>query len=351
MSGFEIVGVVFGVLPFFIEAGKAYSDNVTSLRKATSRGLRDKELEEFYREFYWETFQLKKSIEKIVCGLPGLSEDRKQEIIESQDVESWSRATDVEKALKEFFACEGDHQAFEKVMEKVLSLLARLVEDKTVRVSKAERSNIEMYRKLETFQKESSEQKTESSFIERFKFWKKEKDRNVCLRNLNTWNKRITIMVNAACTAAEKRQPTTSRPKGPSSQLRALSRRLFTALQKCWSCDCDGRHEARFCLASCMCSTKDSTKDSSGVKFDFLVTNPRCHSQWKWREGTVRIKASDALSSLSSEDRAELARICDVDPNIQTVKYCLQLLIEDCQISTSNHVRNDAPKLQASILD
>lgn len=148
-----------------------------------------------------------------------------------------------------------------------------------------------MCRTLERFQKACLQGSAESSFTERFRFWKKEKDRNTCLHNLDKWNKRMTIMVDAACRAAEKRPHTTVQSEGPSSHLRILSRRLFNTLQKCWSCNCKDRHEARFCLASCIHSTKDL---AHGVYFDFLVADPRCQTQWKWREGHVMIKTCNA---------------------------------------------------------
>ncbi|KAH6887610.1 hypothetical protein B0T10DRAFT_73730 [Thelonectria olida] len=331
MSGFEIAGIVFAVLPLFIEVGKAYSDGASALHKAASRPLRDEKLEAFYEQFWWETFELRKQIEKVVDELPGLSEKRKGEILKGDDVECWSRADDVDEALKSFFASPSDYLAFQKVMEKVLSLLSRLVEDKTVRISKAEKNHAKMYQTLEKFQKDRLLGDALSSFSERLKFWKKEKDRNTCLQNLATWNKRVAIVIDAACKTAERRKAVSTRPKGPSSNLRTLSKRLFAALQKCWSCDCESRHEARFCLASCIHSKKDPAQ--SGIHFDFLIAHPNCQTKWKWREGTVMIKTQNPASLVDSRNRAELAKICDIGPSMQSANYCLQLLIEDFESS------------------
>lgn len=136
MSGFEVAGVVLAVLPLFAAAGKA---QVTTLHKATSRATRDEKLEDFYREFWWETFELGKLLEQVVQNLPGLSERRKQELLGSSDDAAIWAAADVSTALNSFFASLDDHQAFQKVMEKVLDLLSRLVKDETIHVSPDEK--------------------------------------------------------------------------------------------------------------------------------------------------------------------------------------------------------------------
>lgn len=46
-----------------------------------------------------------------------------------------------------------------------------------------------MYRKLKTFEDERRTHTTSSTAKERFRFWKKEKDRKKCLKALRTWNR------------------------------------------------------------------------------------------------------------------------------------------------------------------
>lgn len=60
MSGFEVAGIVLAVLPLFVEIGRAL-DKVP----------RDQELKEFYEEFWWQTYELRKRIETVVKRLPG----------------------------------------------------------------------------------------------------------------------------------------------------------------------------------------------------------------------------------------------------------------------------------------
>ncbi|KAH7141957.1 hypothetical protein EDB81DRAFT_899415 [Dactylonectria macrodidyma] len=253
----------------------------------------------FYEQFWWETFELKKHIEKIMNDLPGLSEDRKTEILKADDVEHWSKAPDVAQALRDYLVSRDDYL-----------------------------NHVKMRQALEKLQTDRLAGSTQSSFLERFKFWKKEKHRPTCLKNLETWNRRVAIVVEAACKATEGSKAVSTQSNGPSSRLRTLSRRLFAALSKCWPCDCESRHEARFCLANCIHSNKDSGQ--GGIHFDFLIAHPQCQTKWKWRECTVMIKAP---SPIDSQNRAILGKICDVGPNVQRANYCLQLLIEDLELS------------------
>ena len=136
MSGFEVVGVVFAVLPVFSEGVKLYAQNATALHQAISTKKRDDKLVEFYETVWWDVFTLRKQMERVISNLPQLSEERKREIMDSRSLENWDKATDVDQALKAFFLSENDHLAFRTVMTKVLSLLARLVKDDSVHISK-----------------------------------------------------------------------------------------------------------------------------------------------------------------------------------------------------------------------
>lgn len=138
MSGFEIAGVVLTVLPLFTEAGKAYTEDASAMQKAASRSARDKALHDFYQEFWWNTAVLRWQMERIVQGLPSLSEERKQEVIDGLDLENLDKAVDVAEALRAFFASEKDHEVFQHVMGNVLKLFARLVKDETVYLSKSD---------------------------------------------------------------------------------------------------------------------------------------------------------------------------------------------------------------------
>lgn len=153
--------------------------------------------------------------------------------------------------------------------------------------------HVKMYKLLGDFEKSRIDGSTASTFRDRFKFFRKEKSRNICLVNLRTWRERLGSIVGRALRKTEDRKKAMSAtpgPKGPSPKLRALSQRLVTALWECWSCDCQDRHEARFCLASCGNADKDP--GDSGIHFDFLVDYPHGQAERRWREATVVIKAA-----------------------------------------------------------
>lgn len=136
MSGFEVAGVVLAILPFFIEAGKSYVD---TFRKAVTRSARDEGLLDFYEDLYIEMYELRKHIETLVLELPGLSDERKQEVVDSRELDGWDQAGDVATALEDFLPSPDDYAAFHMVMEKVLDLLARLVKDETVHLSRSDK--------------------------------------------------------------------------------------------------------------------------------------------------------------------------------------------------------------------
>jgi len=148
-----------------------------------------------------------------------------------------------------------------------------------------------MYAKLRKFQEEQDAGAAFSSrFWERVKFWRREKDRETCLINLKTWNRRLAMVVGRACREVEKRTAVSDSHPGPSPMLRTLSHKLFTALSRCWACSCGTGHEARFCLDGCQSSSNDLSQ--VGIAFDFLISGSEGGMEKTWKEGTVVIKAA-----------------------------------------------------------
>ncbi|KAK0726074.1 hypothetical protein B0H67DRAFT_599016 [Lasiosphaeris hirsuta] len=290
-------------------------------------------------------------MEEVVFNLPHLSEERKQEIIDSRSLDSWDEATDVGQALKDFFLSRSDYLAFQIGMSKILSLLARLVKDDSVHISESDTHPTNAYEKLRKFQEDRDAGSTSSTFWERFKFLRREKDRETSLKNLETWNKRIETIIEPTC----KRQKAISAPvavpeSGSSLQLRQLSRRLFDSLGGCWVCSCHVRHEARFCLASCRGSyKKHATVDQVGISFDFLVSHQHRDATSMWHEGTVMTqKTRQVLCGKTLQDNAaKLDRICDAIQGDIAPKHCLQLLVEDMeQTQRMWRLRWREPRLQ-----
>jgi hypothetical protein len=134
MSGFEIVGVVLGAIPLFVEFGKAATSNASAARRAIRPVNRDNQLQDFYIGFYKETVLLHQQVVRIIDSLPLLSEDRKAEVKRGPQVDNWTKETDLLEALKVFFS-PVDLSAFFTYMENLLRLFARLVKDKRVHLS------------------------------------------------------------------------------------------------------------------------------------------------------------------------------------------------------------------------
>lgn len=68
------------------------------------------------------------------------SEEREQEVVNSMDLDNWDQAGVVAVASEDFLSPD-DHAAFQMIMGKVMDLLARLVKDETVHISKSKKLN------------------------------------------------------------------------------------------------------------------------------------------------------------------------------------------------------------------
>jgi len=189
------------------------------------------------------------------------------------------------------FLPERDYEAFQTIMSKVLKLLAQLIKDDTVRISKSQLDEAKMHKKLREFQEQHDAGTSSSRFWERVKFWKREKDRQTCLINLKTWNKRLGMVISGACREVEKKKAVSVSNPEPYSMLRKLTKTLFVGLSRCWPCGCGTGHEARFSLGSCLNSTSTSDLSQASIAFEFLISHSSVETDRIWKEGTVVIKA------------------------------------------------------------
>jgi hypothetical protein len=149
-----------------------------------------------------------------------------------------------------------------------------------------------MREKLENFVRHENAQNTESSFWECFRFLKTEGSRNKLLKRLREWNRGMDIFVQRACKAAERNASAYKSQLYPSSQLRTLSRRLFSTLSRCWTCQCTAKHHARVSLDSCDMPPKTQLCQS-GLFFEFLISHMHVRGQEKWSEAKVTINAPE----------------------------------------------------------
>lgn len=146
-----------------------------------------------------------------------------------------------------------------------------------------------MYNKLKDFQKERREKKASSTFKERFRFWKKEKDRAKSLMMLETWNRRLCCLTEGARKEPAVKKSRLTNPKEYCHHSRALSRVLYKALVKHWRCSCAVPHEVKFCLKQTGASTKEP--EEADLYFDFLFSKAAdMQSSWTWQEAIAIVR-------------------------------------------------------------
>ena len=300
MIGFEIAGIVLAVMPLVIEGAKAFANNTVSAREALRHSKRDKKLREFYDHFYWETFELRQTLESFVRQLPHLSETRKEELLQISNIETardtWSDDPDISQSLNQFFASENDRETFFDTLDKVFRQFYQLVDDNTLRVSKDDVSFKLMYTKMKKFEEEEASGKIVSGFLERFKFARHSKRRDKCLQNLHIWNKRVSRVVDYAIKKAKSKsgRSVSAESTAPSIKIRELSRKLFRSLSRCWNCGCIPTHDARVSLATCGKTVADTTPE---LWFHFLVGGLGKINNCAWHEVIVSIRQVRSVSS------------------------------------------------------
>ncbi|TGO24877.1 hypothetical protein BPAE_0093g00400 [Botrytis paeoniae] len=323
MSGIEVTGLVLAVLPLFIEGAKAYSHGVETIRKTVSRRERDEKLMDFYDEFYWEIVQLDRQTLEVIKSLPYLSDKRKAELTMDIRLEAWKTDADVAQALIDYFGSQEDLDTFLHVMGKIAQLLSQLIKDSTIHVLSGDIGQSKMFSKLTEFAADRERGETTSTFKERTRFWKKEKDRETCLKNLSTWNKRLFRLTEQAQKEPATKKLSSGAKDVSLSHLRTLSQKLYKALAKCWGCNCPTQHEAQFCLKARGNSVKPAITE---IDFDFLFSVQEDMQLGRWQEGTVVVRSNGGSVKA---DRSLLQKICDTVGCRGPVDQCLQLLVED----------------------
>lgn len=164
-----------------------------------------------------------------------------------------------------------------------------------------------MLQNLRNFARDRSAENTKSKLMERFKFFKTEKERDHCLELLEKWNKRLhrlTIQVQGQTTSQSWPlvAPAQSSPihpwnsivlsvKNPSARIRLLTKDLYTVLSNSWNCSCQPHHEARFCLNLHTHHGLDKSFPDVEAEFYFLVKASNSGSQARnWQEATVGMR-------------------------------------------------------------
>ena len=134
-TGIECTGIVLGVAPLVIEAGKAYAEGVDALADVALQSRHDKKLQSFYEHFWWEMVELNTRVRDMIDSLPRLSSQRKIELASASSLENWTNNADVDEALKVYLITVDNYKSFMVVMTRLVSMLSQLVKDSTLHIN------------------------------------------------------------------------------------------------------------------------------------------------------------------------------------------------------------------------
>jgi len=299
VTGIETAGLVLATLPLFIEAAKSYGKGVDTIRDVASRKRRDDRLQDFYDDFWWELRIFDQQVRTLVRGLPYLCNECKAALerdMSSQAPEGWEENEEVARALHHYFDSNSNYDSFNLILSRILKLLARLVGEKTVHLSGVETDD-QMFARLKQFGSDRDARNTSSSLLERFKFRKKEKDREIFIRNLRTWNRRLLGLTENS--KNQRDQVPAVKPRNDTKtsfeQIQILSKKIYSALSKYWPCGCADPHEAKLGLENWDPSRIQPIAED--LKMGFLISTGGCSSNGsKWQEVSVIVQGNIAIS-------------------------------------------------------
>lgn len=144
-----------------------------------------------------------------------------------------------------------------------------------------------VYKRLKQFADARSKNKASSTFVERFKFFKEEKNRDVAVKNLKTWNKRLETLSNSRTKRLE--HLAVSKPSSSFTEICMLFNSFERAVSNHWKCQCPSRHKAMICLrywSSDICNSRPEE-----LEFDMLLPKTGKQQACKeWLEGSVLVQ-------------------------------------------------------------
>ncbi|RPA86084.1 hypothetical protein BJ508DRAFT_411646 [Ascobolus immersus RN42] len=316
MSGIEIVGLVFAVLPLFIEA----SDQYSHLYRSLSQNKYNRARKEFWDSFNWEVYELRKTLtidllETVSDTFPIRSR------LEGGNRASLTRSSTIRAIVHMLFPSEADKEPLKRVLERVALLFSELIDDATLAssagmiveepISEAKQDWTSIYRKLESLRVVSAK---DPSLRDRFKFFNKQEKREKCLKDLQVWNIRLRrIILDAQQQARQSRvfvetvrnaparhaisrnrYPMSDSEVEPATNLRTLSRNLFVTLSQYWAqnCECPSQtHGAKVSLDSCCKDAREKLKYGTEASYDLVISKPISVPQGRdWHECTATIR-------------------------------------------------------------
>ncbi|KAF2436658.1 hypothetical protein EJ08DRAFT_674523 [Tothia fuscella] len=320
-TGIEVAGLALAILPLVVEAAKAYSSGVNTILNVTLNSRRDAKLQDFYDDFWWETDLLHRHLKGLVTDLPLLCPDCKAALESDETLTAWEQDQAVRDALSMYFGSQNELDSFTLIVGRILGLIDKLVQGKVNYLTTKEKMNTNMYTKLKDFVSDRKSGKTSSTFFERFRFFKEEKNRNACVKNLKTWNKRLSVLMKSQSKQRSQALAIESKP-GPSfSEIRKLFNSLLTTIGEHWDCNCPSRHEAMVCLKAWPSAIRNGQPKE--LEFELLFPGkPISGSERRWLESTVLVSQTKGAFN----DRVLLPKLCDVF--VDTGDSSLRFLVE-----------------------
>ncbi|RPA84496.1 hypothetical protein BJ508DRAFT_412574 [Ascobolus immersus RN42] len=333
MSGFEVAGLVLGILPILSEAGQAASGYIRNFQKAASKREFGASLGDFYEEFHWETYQLEETLRKIFeYSLPGTGTITAR-IHEDPTGLYWPKDKLIEDALSRFFNRPSEREIFERALKKVFELFLDITKEKTFRlgIGTSSTDRARMSQLMQEFEMDRRNGRLDAKFLQRYRFFEKEKNRVNCMKTLTKWNERLATIVKRRTPAKPSDTDQAVCVASPGRRdLRLLARKMFGAFSQCWKCSCPDEHQAtaKFCLANCTRGLAATSKaPTNDIEFDLLMLVQSLRkdidaAKWERFEATVVLRAKKL-------DGEGLKMICEAITNIPSMAFALSFPVED----------------------
>ncbi|CAG1964823.1 unnamed protein product [Fusarium graminearum] len=257
-TGIECAGLALAVLPLFIEVAKAYSDGVETIFNIVIKSRWEERLESFYLDFYIQLFYVEEVMQRVRDVISASAET-------IQLVSNWYNDPKFEVALKRYFRSDERFRIFTAICKKILVLLGQLVKDEANRIYQKDQKSQAMFEKLNMFANARESRSTESTFADRFSFFKHEKKRTECLRRLKEYVEHLRDVTgqdqfrfdpSRNDKAGQYVQQQGSQDYNtPPPVLQYLIASLYPIFQNhCSRCPCQENHDVKLCLREAVSS-------------------------------------------------------------------------------------------------
>jgi hypothetical protein len=301
MFFFDIVSLALGITPLIIEFLKHNPEIIHTLQAVKTKNTREN-MAEFYKNLEYEVAMLKLTLTQLIKELP-IKKELKEKFTNENSLSPsvWLEADDDFKIAleKRLDPCSA---SFKHSMEKILTILSKLVDDKSLPIGQTRNHLVSFYQlseemdkayKLQQIYNDVPYAKLEKFFNTQHKIamrlklgWKKDK-RNKMMYSLQKHNKRLDEMLcrtseNGTNYAIPEQRPTAKSTLH--AGLRQKMHELRKAIGQIW-CKCTAGHELRFGLSK-------TWKDKESVRLD-MIMNLSKDGKVHWGESKINIHLNE----------------------------------------------------------